>query len=134
MISRRTNKALYVWLITVLALSIYPIKGAIKVQHSDLVAHFILYAVTGALFYIAFRESRFGLLNRSPAVLAILLASLYGFGMEVAQYYVPRRNFSISDSLANTLGAVIAVSLLVWRKQGKPQEQDGAEGSQKEIV
>ncbi len=115
-IRRSTSRALYVWLVTVLVISTYPSAfiPAIHIRFSDLLAHFILYAVTGSLFYVVFKESRFGFLSKSPALLAVGLAALYGFGMEVAQFYLPTRSFSLADSAANTLGAAVAVSTLVY--------------------
>ncbi len=112
---RSPSKALYMWLITVLALSTYPdaMIPDMGIEFSDLVVHFILYFVTGALFFVVFRESRFSALNRAPALLSIALAAAYGFVMEVAQYYVPGRSYSLADAAANTLGATAAVILMV---------------------
>ena len=115
-IRRSTSRALYVWLVTVLVISTYPSDffPDILIEFSDLMVHFILYAVTGALFYVVFKESSFGFLNKHPALLAVSLAALYGFGMEVAQFYIPTRSFSLADSAANALGAAVAVSILVY--------------------
>ena len=126
---RSPSKALYIWLITVLVLSTYPdaMIPDIGIEFSDLVVHFILYFVTGALFFVVFRESRFSALNRAPALVAVALAALYGFGMEVAQYYIPGRSYCLADTAANTLGALAAVILMVQitkRRQPVAQEVD----------
>ena len=45
---------------------------------------------------------------------SILIASLYGISDEFHQYFVPGRCTDVWDWVADTLGALIAVSLLVW--------------------
>lgn len=45
---------------------------------------------------------------------SILIASLYGISDEFHQYFVPGRSSDVWDWVADTLGAVIAVSLLAW--------------------
>ena len=129
-ITRSSSKALYVWLVTVLVLSTYPngFLPDIQIKFSDLMVHFILYAVTGALFYVVFKESSFGFLNKYPARLAVSLAALYGFGMEVAQFYIPTRSFSFADAAANALGAAVAVSILVrsGRNTGNTRNKESA--------
>ena len=45
---------------------------------------------------------------------SILIASLYGISDEFHQYFIPGRSSDAWDWVADTLGAVIAVSLLAW--------------------
>jgi VanZ family protein len=45
---------------------------------------------------------------------SILIASLYGISDEFHQYFIPGRSTDVWDWVADTLGAVIAVSLLAW--------------------
>ena len=45
---------------------------------------------------------------------SILIASLYGISDEFHQYFIPGRSADAWDWVADTLGAVIAVSLLAW--------------------
>ena len=45
---------------------------------------------------------------------SILIASLYGISDEFHQYFIPGRSTDAWDWVADTLGAVIAVSLLAW--------------------
>ena len=45
---------------------------------------------------------------------SILIASLYGISDESHQYFIPGRSADAWDWVADTLGAVIAVSLLAW--------------------
>ncbi len=131
-ITRNTSKALYVWMATVLVLSTYPngFLPDIQIKYSDLVVHFILYAVTGALFFVVFKESSFGFLNKHPALMAVALAALYGFGMELAQFYIPTRSFSFADSAANALGAAVAVSILVSSARNTGNKESAGTGGE----
>ncbi len=126
--AQHTSKALYACLVTVLLLSTVPgsLTPNVDIEFSDLVVHFIMYSVMGALFFIEFRKSRVSALNRTPALLAVALAALYGFAMEVAQYYIPGRHFSLADAAANSLGALAAVILMdQLTKMRQPADSGG---------
>lgn len=112
--TRSYSRTLSAWLFIVFMLSIFPSRyiPGIKIAFSDLAVHFVLYAVTGSMFFIVFKMSRFSVLKTHPALMAILLAALYGLGMEVAQIFSPGRTFSLWDVAANTIGAIFAVSIL----------------------
>lgn len=52
------------------------------------------------------------------AWLAVLLASLYGMTDELHQAFVPGRSADVADWLADTLGAVLAVTLVhLWQRR-----------------
>lgn len=81
---------------------------------SDKVLHAVEYAGLGGLCYRAFRWSLSGGGVSSRALLfAVVTASLYGMTDEVHQLFVPLREASWQDWLADTIGAVIGV--LSWR-------------------
>lgn len=105
------------WLIMVMILSIYPIKSPTPLpSHSDLLFHAMLYAITCLLFYTALRPK----FPREALLLSVLLATGYGFIMEVAQQYTGYRTFSWLDVLANLTGAGMAglyVMTSIRRKQ-----------------
>jgi VanZ family protein len=50
-------------------------------------------------------------------VLSVVLASAYGFIMEIMQGVTKLRQFSLMDALANSLGAVATAALLVLKKR-----------------
>lgn len=76
---------------------------------SDKVVHAIEYAVLGVLCYRALR-GRSGFSWRQQAVpVAILLASVYGASDEIHQSFVPFRDSSWHDWVADTIGAVLGV-------------------------
>jgi len=80
---------------------------------SDKVLHTVEYAVLGGLCYRAFRWGLNGQVAARALIIAIVAASLYGVTDEVHQFFVPFRESSWLDWLADTLGAVIGA--LSWR-------------------
>jgi VanZ family protein len=79
---------------------------------SDKVLHAFEYAVFGALCYRALRESGSDWWRQHAIPVAIVLASLYGVSDEIHQAFVPFRNSSWLDWLADTVGAVLGVTVL----------------------
>ncbi len=80
---------------------------------SDKVLHAIEYSLLGVLCYRAFRWGTNQSWGQQAVPLAILLASLYGASDEVHQAFVPFRESSWQDWLADTIGAVIGA--MSWR-------------------
>ncbi len=64
----------------------------------------------------------FGLGSRLPAahaarrrgVIAVMLAALYGFSDEFHQSFIPGREPSLYDWIADVVGATMVVTMLVW--------------------
>jgi VanZ family protein len=80
---------------------------------SDKVLHAVEYAVLGGLCYRAFRWGVKRPVASYALLFAIVTASLYGMTDEVHQFFVPFRESSWLDWLADTVGA--AVGALSWR-------------------
>jgi VanZ family protein len=80
---------------------------------SDKVLHVVEYAVLGGLCYRAYRWGLNGQVAARALIIAIVTASLYGVTDEVHQLFVPFRESSWQDWLADTIGAVIGA--LSWR-------------------
>jgi len=80
---------------------------------SDKVLHAVEYAVLGGLCYRAFRWGLSEQMAARALIIAIVTASLYGVTDEVHQLFVPFRESSWQDWLADTIGAVIGASS--WR-------------------
>jgi VanZ family protein len=74
---------------------------------SDKILHVIEYAMLGGLCYRAFRWGTNESWRQRAIPLAILLASLYGISDEVHQAFVPFRDSSWLDWLADTIGATL---------------------------
>jgi VanZ family protein len=80
---------------------------------SDKVLHAVEYAVLGGLCYRALRWGASGQVASHALLLAIVMASLYGVTDEAHQFFVPFRESSWQDWLADTIGA--AIGALSWR-------------------
>jgi VanZ family protein len=83
---------------------------------SDKVLHAVEYAVLGGLCYRVFRWGMSGQVASRALLFAIVTASLYGMTDEAHQLFVPFRESSWLDWLADTVGAVIGA--MSWRFLG----------------
>jgi len=75
---------------------------------SDKVLHAVEYAMLALLCYRAFRWAAGPVVARQAVVLAIVTASVFGLTDEVHQLFVPLRDASWQDWLADTVGATLA--------------------------
>ena len=75
---------------------------------SDKVLHAVEYAMLAFLCYRAFRWAAGPVVARQAVVLAIVTASVFGITDEVHQLFVPLREASWQDWLADTVGARLA--------------------------
>lgn len=73
----------------------------------DKLLHLIEYAVLAILCYRAFRRAAGPRVAQQAVMFAILAASFYGMTDEVHQAFVPLRESSWLDWIADTAGAVI---------------------------
>lgn len=77
---------------------------------SDKVLHAIEYAGFGGLCYRAFRYGAAGPLAARAMLWAVVAASIYGVTDEVHQLFVPLRDSSWQDWLADTIGAAVGAA------------------------
>lgn len=76
------------------------------VGYFDKVQHSFAYFVLAISFLIAFRKS--AMLNSKRSLHILIASSLYGLGLELAQYsFFPNRYFEWIDAVANVLGVLI---------------------------
>ena len=80
---------------------------------SDKVLHGVEYGILAVLCFRAFRWAAGSAVARQAVVLAIVTASVYGVTDEVHQFFVPFRESSWLDWLADTIGATIGA--ISWR-------------------
>ena len=80
---------------------------------SDKVLHAVEYGILAVLCFRTFRWAAGPAVARQAVVLAIVTASVYGITDEVHQLFVPFRDSSWQDWLADTIGA--AIGALSWR-------------------
>ena len=76
---------------------------------NDKVSHFLAFYVLALLADFSFPKKSFGLFKLVPLL-------TYGIGIEVIQYHLPFRMFSLFDLAADTLGLIIyRISLPILR-------------------
>ena len=80
---------------------------------SDKVLHAVEYGILAIVCYRAFRWGAGPHVAQQALVLAIVTASVFGITDEVHQFFVPFRESSWQDWLADTIGA--AIGALSWR-------------------
>ena len=79
---------------------------------SDKVEHALLYCGLGALLFRALAGGLRRRVTISAAVMAVVIASLYGASDEFHQHFVPDRTMDGYDLLADTAGAAAAAAAL----------------------
>lgn len=86
--------------------------GTFITLFSDKVLHGVEYAVFAALCYRAIQGD--GLASWRPYAIpsAIVLASLYGMSDEIHQAFVPFRDSSVYDWVADTVGAALGAMVM----------------------
>ena len=83
----------------------------------DKVLHFLGYALLGALFLRAFYTTSINHRLKLIFVLSVLFSALYGISDEIHQSFVPYRDASAMDALADFLGSAFGAGvLLLWFK------------------
>jgi VanZ family protein len=100
--------ALYVLL--VIFVSLVPGEG-ISLWHIDKIGHFLAYAGMAVLAFLTFDSGR-------ARISALVFAVALGAALEWGQSFVPGRDMSLLDGIANTLG-VLAGTLLFRRCRGR---------------
>ena len=99
------------WATLIFALSARPTLPVDLDLGLDKVAHFLAYAILGAL--LAHGQSRTGM---SPAT-ACVLGAAYGASDEWHQSFVPGRSTDPADWVADTAGVVAGVTLYHWMRR-----------------
>ena len=83
----------------------------------DKVLHFLGYALLGALFLRAFYTTSINHRLKLIFVLSVLFSALYGISDEIHQSFVPYRDASAMDALADFLGSAFGAGVfLLWVK------------------
>lgn len=76
------------------------------VVHVDKYAHFLVYGLLGTLVARQWRKSLWPW--------AVVAASLFGVSDEIHQLFTPGRSAEVADWIADTLGALLAVTLYTY--------------------
>lgn len=78
-------------------------------EFSDKLLHFGAYAVMGVLFYRAYRTLPVRYHPQLLVLLSMSSAALYGISDEIHQSFVPYRDGSFADVVADVIGAICGV-------------------------
>ncbi len=106
---------LTVWFSLIFIASVMPVAGIdTGLPEEDKIAHLIMYGLTAILLFRFFERKK--TLN-GACYMSVVIAALYGAAMEVVQYFLPYRSFSVGDMTANTIGAFLACVLYVKGKR-----------------
>jgi len=87
----------------------------------DKVIHFFAYGVHAFLCMAALSD-KILLLKLFHYFLALVLSVSYGIFNEIYQYFIPEREFSLGDILANSLG-IISFLALIYILQNKKRKK-----------
>ena len=80
----------------------------------DKLFHLIAYAVLGFFAMGSVRPSASGQHTRQQIWLVVLLVMFYGISDEIHQYFVPGRSSEVLDALADALGGLLGVWVMVY--------------------
>ncbi|WP_396602286.1 VanZ family protein [Algibacter sp. R77976] len=88
----------------------------VHISFADKIFHFLAYGLFAVLWYLAFYYT-FGFKKKKALIYAFVLAVFFGIVIEILQdTMTATRALDVYDALANTLGALIA-STLIWFKK-----------------
>jgi len=87
----------------------------------DKVMHFVIYGIHAFLCLLTLGDKILSL-KFTQYLLALILSVSYGIFNEIYQYFIPEREFSFGDMLANSLG-IIALLTLVYIFQNKKRKK-----------
>jgi VanZ family protein len=94
------------YVLLVILLSLFPQPAGTGGGYLDKIIHASLYCVMGVLAYIAFN-------TLGKRIVMFLFMLLLGISLELFQTYIPGRDASVYDALANTTGLALSF-FLCW--------------------
>lgn len=86
----------------------------IEIYPETLVWHVIEYTILSILLFRAFINSKNITFRENAIHLAIIIAILYGVTDEIHQHFVPGRDFSHFDIIANSVGSIVILTKNVF--------------------
>ncbi len=96
--------------------------GIPEIFFLDKLLHIIEYAVLGLLLIRSFENSRFPQSFKARSILSVLIAAAYGLSDEIHQHFVPSREASIYDLLADAIGAFLGVLAYITFTSGNSRD------------
>lgn len=113
-------RTLLIWLFVVFILSVYPFEGGARYPFADKAFHFVLYGITCALVVTVLKRPlrAKGMVFSGVILASVVASSSYGLLMEAVQGFVPGRDFSLWDAIANLLGSVSGAGYMFVKGRG----------------
>lgn len=106
------------WFLIVTVVSLVPVPKGVSTMVSDKFIHFIIYYISTFLCFLIPKERSLNKLLKISIYIFI-----YGITIELLQYLIPGRSFSIEDIFANTTGIYLfIVSYILLSKNQKKWE------------
>ena len=123
---------LWVWgpalaqMVAIFVLSSIPAVPSLPGGLTGYTGHFIGYGLLGALTLRGFARAKWNGMTASAAWRALAFASLYGVTDEFHQSFVPNRDASVEDWIADVAGAItgVLITLLAARLQRRGDVRD----------
>ncbi len=94
----------------------------------DYVAHGVSYAGLGALIVRALAGGRLSAMSWRLVLLATLIGGVYGVSDEFHQSFIPGRDSSLSDIVADTVGVLVGASVAAVAGAWLRRHRNGAMG------
>lgn len=124
MLKKRYFWIAVLWTIVITVLSLISSSGVPsvrKIPNIDKLVHFIFYFFFTVTWYLCFNTRDSDRLNKKVLFVSCIVAFFYGVTMEVFQeLYTTSRSGDVKDVIANTIGSISAVPLLIgyytWKK------------------
>jgi VanZ family protein len=117
---RYAPAATIIWALIILTVSVIPGTDlpSLSIWEPDKVMHAFVYGVLTILLFYALQKAMFPRVNK--IIFTTALCILYGFIIELIQLALPSRSFDMLDALANAIGCLAAMALiLVISRQNK---------------
>lgn len=96
--------------VAIFLLSSYPMpKKQLPIPFLDKIYHFIAFCVFAALAYGSLRENN---VRKRIVFWTLSISAIYGAAIEIYQYFVPYRECSFWDWLADLVGATVAIVII----------------------
>ncbi len=90
----------------------------------DKLLHFLAFGFLGVLIYRSFIHCAWGFIRKHAIFFSVIITVLYGAFDEIHQYYVPGRDASYSDWIADAIGAIVFILMVRWIYSFNKQNQN----------
>lgn len=94
-------------------------EGPSLFPNMDKLVHFVEFGVLGMLYFIAINKTSRITSKSLLFLISVLLTGLYGLSDEVHQLFVPFREFSLYDILADLVGGSFFCGMYLFYKRNR---------------